>query len=312
MNKLFTIIALGLTSVIFAQQSSNLVIFSEDGLPFYLILNGVRQNAKPETNIKVDGLTQPYYSTKIIFEDKTQPVLERKVLQIQGAASTGPMEVTYKIKKNNKNVNVLRFFSETPLAQIMEQPNVTVVHYNTVPMPEITQVVITEQTTTTSTNTNDNININMSLGLPPSMNMNVNINDPNVVHQSTSTTVITTSSSHQNNGYNNNYEQQNNSEPKGCRGARPMNSSNFSAAKQTISNQKFDDTKLSTANQIINSNCLSSAQIKEIMLLFTFEDTRLKLAKESHGKCTDPNNYFLLNDAFKFDSSVEELNNAVK
>ena len=228
-------IAIFFSSTFLAQQSSNLVVFSEDGLSFYLILNGVRQNAKPETNIKVDGLTQPYYSAKIIFEDKTQPVLEKKVLQIQGAASTGPMEVTYKIKKNNKNVNVLRFFSETPLAQIMEQPNVTVVHYNTVPMPEITQVVITEQTTTTTTNTTDNVNINMSLGLPASMNMNVNINDPNVVHQSTSTTVITTTSSHQNSGHtNNNYEQSNNSEPKGCKGNRAMNSSDFVAAKKTI------------------------------------------------------------------------------
>lgn len=289
----------------YAQQASNLVIFSEDGLPFYLILNGVRQNIKAETNIKVDGLTQPYYSAKIIFEDKNQPVLEKKVLQMQGVDNTGPMEVTYKIKKNNKNVNVLRFFSETPIAQAVEQPqNVTVVHYNTVPMPAISQVVVTEQTTT-STTINNNNSVNMNVGVP-GVNINVNVNEP-VVHEQTTTVVTTTT--HYNEQVN-----QNNSQPvaQGCNGNWAMSPANFSAAKKTISNQKFDDTKLSTAQQIINTNCLSSAQIKEIMLLFTFEDTRLKLAKDSYKKCIDPNNYFLLNDAFTFDSSVEELNNFIK
>jgi hypothetical protein len=91
-----------------------------------------------------------------------------------------------------------------------------------------------------------------------------------------------------------------------------MSSSNFSAAKSTISKQSFDETKLSTAKQIISSNCLTAAQIKEIMLLFSFEETRLTLAKEAHSRCVDKNNYFLLNDAFNFSSSVEELNNSLK
>lgn len=54
----------------FAQNSSNLIVFSEDGLKFYLILNGIRQNEVPLTNVKVVDLNQPYYSAKIIFEDK--------------------------------------------------------------------------------------------------------------------------------------------------------------------------------------------------------------------------------------------------
>ncbi len=309
---IYTLVLLSNSISFYAQQTSNLIVFSEDGLPFYLVLNGVRQNAKAETNIKVDGLSQPYYAAKIIFEDKTQPVLEKKVLQMQGVDETGPMEVTYKIKKNNKNVNVLRFYSQTPIAQVVEQPqNVTVVHYNTVPMPEITQVVTTQQTTTTS-QTNENVNINMGVGMGvPSINMNVNINDPNVVHETKSTTVITTTSTHTQN-YNQNNVTEIKEEPKGCNGNVAMSSTNFSAAKQTISKQKFDDTRLSTATQIINSNCLSSQQIKDMMMIFSFEDTRLKLAKLAHSKCTDPNNYFLLNDAFNFSSSVEELNNAIK
>ena len=91
-----------------------------------------------------------------------------------------------------------------------------------------------------------------------------------------------------------------------------MSSSSFNSAKQTISKQSFDDTKLTTAKQILKTNCLSAAQIKEIMLLFSFEATRLELAKFANDRCVDKNNYFLLNDAFQFESSVEELNNSIK
>ena len=88
---------------------------------------------------------------------------------------------------------------------------------------------------------------------------------------------------------------QNNSTNNGCDGAYAMSSSNFNSAKQTISKQSFEDTKLTTAKQILKTNCLTAAQIKEIMLLFSFEATRLELAKLANDRCVDKNNYFLLN-----------------
>ena len=57
---------------------------------------------------------------------------------------------------------------------------------------------------------------------------------------------------------------------------------------------------------------LNSEQIKEMMLLFNFEANRLEVAKAAHNRCVDKNNYFLLNDAFQFESSVEELNESIK
>ena len=98
----------------------------------------------------------------------------------------------------------------------------------------------------------------------------------------------------------------------GCGGSMAMSATSFNVAKQTINKQSFDDTKLTTAKQILKTNCLSAAQIKEMMLLFSFEANRLELAKLGYNRCVDVNNYFLLNDAFSFDSSVEELNNSIK
>jgi hypothetical protein len=308
MKKIYSLFAFVLISTaLFAQNTSNLIVFSEDGLKFYLILNGIRQNETAVTNIKVDKLNQPYYAAKIIFEDKTQPVLEKKYLPVVDAEGSASLEVTYKIKKNNKNVNVLRFFSQVPIAQAAPpSPAVQEIHYNTVPMPDIfTSITINETTTTSSTNLNSNVNVNAG-----GVNVNVNVNDPYYNRTTTTTSYTHTSSSSSSGNVNTNTN--NNTASSGCGNAYAMSNSNFAAAKQTITKQSFDDTKLTTAKQVIKSNCLSSAQIKELMLLFSFEATRLDLAKFAHERCVDKNNYFLLNDAFEFESSVEELNNSIK
>jgi hypothetical protein len=58
---------------------------------------------------------------------------------------------------------------------------------------------------------------------------------------------------------------------------------------------------------VINKNCLNAAQIKEFMDAFDHESTRLEFAKYAHKKCADPQNFHTINDAFTFESSIEEL-----
>src|SRR5258706_1040474 len=55
-------------------QTGNLIVFTEGGEKFSLVLNGVLQNASPETNVKVTDLpASPDYPTgykmKFIFAD---------------------------------------------------------------------------------------------------------------------------------------------------------------------------------------------------------------------------------------------------
>ena len=49
-------------------------------------------------------------------------------------------------------------------------------------------------------------------------------------------------------------------------------------------------------------------QIKELMELMSFEETKLELAKFAWHHNLDKGNYYQLNDAFGFESSIEELN----
>ena len=53
-------------------------------------------------------------------------------------------------------------------------------------------------------------------------------------------------------------------------------------------------------------------QVKEILNLFDFETTKLEVAKFAYGYTYDKGNYYQLNDAFNFESSIDDLNNYIK
>src|SRR5882672_5574978 len=53
-----------------SQIINNLVVFSNDGEKFTLILNGERQNLNPESKVKVTDLTLKVYKVTLIFEDQ--------------------------------------------------------------------------------------------------------------------------------------------------------------------------------------------------------------------------------------------------
>lgn len=95
----------------------------------------------------------------------------------------------------------------------------------------------------------------------------------------------------------------------GC--AYPMMHEDYESAKTSIAAKDFEDTKLTLAKQIAGSNCMSAEQIRGIMKLFSFENSKLDFAKFAYSHCCDKNNYYKVNDAFTFDSSSTELNNYI-
>ncbi len=284
------------------QPTGALTIFSEDGDKFFLMLNGEAQNNVPQSNIRVEDLPQPYYSVKIVFENKSFPEILKKNLMV--ADSDGIfMDVTYKIKHDKSGMPKLASipYSSIPAQQGFIAPsNVYVAHYGVPAPPAAAMTTTTTTTTTTSNNVNGaNINVN-AMGI----NMNVNISDPylNGTIQTTTTESTTISG--------------NNPPPrpvnKGCANNYAMSPSNFSAALATLKNQSFEDSKLSTAKQIAGSNCLSAAQISDICKLFNFEDSKLDFAKFAYGRCTEPGNYFIVNNVFNFSGSVDDLNEYIQ
>lgn len=268
--------------------TGNLTIFSEDGDKFYLILNGEKQNTVAQTNLRIEDLQNPYYTAKVIFEDKTIADISKNNLAIADPTSGQPMDVTYKIKKDGSGKAKLRYFTAIPVVVgYVPPPNVTVMHYGA-PVGGVSQT-----TTTTSTTVGTSMNANMNVG---GVSMNVNVNDPVMNGTVTHTTTTT---SYSDGGYTN-------SAP--VNDCYAMKGRDFQAAKQTIENESFDDSKVNTAKSIISSNCLTSDQVLELCQLFSFEQSKLDIAKSAYGKTVDQNNYFKVVNAFTFSSSKDELN----
>jgi hypothetical protein len=82
----------------------------------------------------------------------------------------------------------------------------------------------------------------------------------------------------------------------------------FEEIKQHIAAQTFNSTRLSVGKQIIRAKgCFTARQVAELVLLFAFEEGRLEIAKFAYDYCVDPGNYFLVNNSFTFDASVQDL-----
>ena len=57
---------------------------------------------------------------------------------------------------------------------------------------------------------------------------------------------------------------------------------------------------------------MSASQILGICKLFSFESNKLEFAKYAYEFCVDKNKYFLLSEAFTYESSKRELSEFVK
>lgn len=310
MKKIYTLLCINVLALSIAiAQNNNLIIYSQDGIRFTVILNGVRQNMQPETNVKITQLNAPNYQVKLIFSNN-MPDLNQTIYLMYGGDITQNTEYTYALS-NVKGKYKLKFKSAAPINgnAIQNIPNQTVVIYNqqgntVIPSNGTTTTTTTSSTsTTTTTGSPGNVGVNVNSG-----NVNISVGGTNSSSTTTSTTTsvsTTTSTNSTTNyvlpGYNGVY---------GC--AQPMSSANFEAAKNTIKSKNFDESRLTIAKQIIGTNCLLCSQIKELMLLLTFEQSRLDLAKFAWHHVLDKGNYFQLNDAFTFESSISDLNKYIQ
>lgn len=86
----------------------------------------------------------------------------------------------------------------------------------------------------------------------------------------------------------------------------------FSSIASAICNRPFDCDKLLVAKQAANGKLLSADQVRRIMGLFTFESTKLDFAKWAYHTTLDPQNYYIVNDAFTFSSSIRALDDFIR
>lgn len=86
-----------------------------------------------------------------------------------------------------------------------------------------------------------------------------------------------------------------------------MSNENFYSLRQTVDNLWFDSSREDAVKQAIDQNYFTSAQVKDLLGLFSFESSKLDIAKYAYAKVIDPQNYFVVDNAFSFESSIGEL-----
>ncbi len=303
MKKSLLLFVAFLAVVCFARAQSNAIIFTENGERFYAILNGLRQNDQPQTNVKVTGLNAEFFKLKIIFEDKR---LGEKNFNLALEAN---METTVMIKKNPKGEYVMRLVSAVPVAEAAKpRSGQQIVVYDPRAVPYTGTVT---QTTTTTLEVPDggvNMGVNMNVE-----GATIQMNVAGGATTTSSTTTTTTTTTHQHSKPDNNPPPVYLPGYSGVVGCPvPVGGGQFEEMKRSIESKSFEESKLAVARQIVNNNCLLSGQVKQILMLFSFEATRLDFAKYCYGYTYDIGNYYKINDAFTFESSIDELNDYIQ
>jgi hypothetical protein len=315
------LVMLGLWAPAFAQPSA-FILSSDDGEPLQLYVDGALVNEVPATQI-YSGPQDPgaHRMRVVIFQGAD-------AIEIKKSYYMDPGMVYYAaVKRNKQGEYVVRDYNmvtwdgrnpldaENPAPQ--EQMMMTNPNPNTTTRTEVVAPGVRETTTTTTTTTTvnngvsnttvredgDRVRMDMDV-MGIKMNVDVKTSEPGMYTDNTTHTTHTTTT------------HVDNPAPVaapvrrvGC--PAPMSDAGFAAALQSIESKDFEDTKLSVAKQVLASNCLMSADIAKICKLFDFEATRLDFAKYAYGRTFDPENYFVVNDVFDFESSITDLTNYI-
>ena len=86
-----------------------------------------------------------------------------------------------------------------------------------------------------------------------------------------------------------------------------MTSQEFQQVLQSIDREWLESNKMKSASHIVATNNLTSAQVKQMVMLFGIESNKLDLAKQAYKNTVDKRNYDIVSDAFNFNSSKDEL-----
>jgi hypothetical protein len=335
-----TLIAFCITT--FAQGTSNLEVFSENGETFTLSVNGKKINNTPESNVKATGLTGEFQMVSVQFSDASKAAVSQNVMIEPG------MEQRAVIKLAKKGY-VLRPFGEpvvigsapAPMPAENRPPApapAPAITENRPPAPapapqrtpqtrqiEAVQQPVAQTTTVTTTTTtvSDEGQVKMDLGAGDmKVGIDVKIVDGGLgtatTVRSTETTTVTTTVAEPQPTRTLPAERRKEPTPavetvvREVPACGPMAGGDFAEAKRTISSSSFEDSKMTTAKQVIKSSCMSTDQIKDVMGLFSFEESKLTFAKAAYDRCSDKQNFWKLNDSFTFESSIDDLNNYIE
>lgn len=79
-----------------------------------------------------------------------------------------------------------------------------------------------------------------------------------------------------------------------------------------LKKESFDDTRMEMAKSFLKNAAVTSAQVADIVKVFSFEKMKMDFAKFAYSKTSDKQNYYKVYSSFNFPSSKEELAEFIK
>ena len=80
---------------------------------------------------------------------------------------------------------------------------------------------------------------------------------------------------------------------------------------QAVRQRPFEAGKLSTAREALGQSSIQSEDLKRVLRSLDFEASRVELAKFAYPHVADPQNFYQVYEAFDFDASVQDVQQAV-
>lgn len=328
MARLFSLVSFVFLSVATFGQTSDLVVFSDDGTKFTLVVDGDVKNDQPATRVVATGIRTQTPVMVVKFEDASIAPIKQNGYMEMGK------EYTLMLTTNKKGVRVLRQSGEAALGTAAmaeptkiappptfeeDAPATTVTHQENTPGEHVvtTTTVVEEGDPLDG---NENMNINMGLnGVNFNMSVNTGTTAGTTTTTRTTTTTTTTSTPVTSKPVIDNKPKP--AEPTvyampgytgrvGC--GWPMSSTEFADVKKSIEAKSFEDSKMTLAKQVAANRCFTVEQVKGLMALFSFEDSKLDVAKYAYERTYDIDNYYKVNDVFTFESSIDDLNTYIQ
>ena len=311
MKNLFLSILLAIITVYSVAQTNNLVVFTLESKPFYVILNGIRQNTDPETNVKITDLAGDFYRLRIIFQDKEIPSIDKSIYYDKMGQQYN-MEVVKRRRGYRARMAGWTNIDNENEAEGQVQITYHDTENNTTNTTQNEQTNTNENNQSSSTQENHQNSTNQQENA--SVNININENGVNVaVHSSEEEN--NENATHQNSD-NNNGGQQNGSEeitynfmPNGSMCPSP-----------SISQQEYMDFRYSieevnmfkreeTIINYIKMNCLTTEQVAGIIRLDYSTVKAYEVAKHAYRNTWDTENYEIVINELKSENDRKKLIN---
>jgi len=86
-----------------------------------------------------------------------------------------------------------------------------------------------------------------------------------------------------------------------------LRSSEIDRLVLAIKNRPFDDDKFSLARQALSNSTFYAEDLKRVLNQFSYDSKKLELAKSLYRNVYDPRNFYVVYDAFRFNSDRREL-----